>query len=64
MPEYRIYCLDGNGRVARRIDLECDSDGEAWRKAHEHCSASAVEVWSGRRRLFVIGKGSKLPPAD
>ncbi|MCR5872943.1 hypothetical protein LRS10_01250 [Phenylobacterium sp. J426] len=58
MASYRIYRLDGGGRLGLGETFEAESDGDAVVRAqalHRHGVAS--ELWSGGR---MVGRFSKL----
>jgi hypothetical protein len=63
MADYRFYCLDNNGDIVKRVDVECDNDTEAFEKAQEHCAEYEIEVWLEDRRLYTIPKGASLRQA-
>jgi len=50
MPSYRLYCLDGAGRISLADWIEADTDEEAVATARklEH-GALKCEVWDGNR---------------
>jgi len=50
MPSYRLYCLDGAGRISLADWIEAASDDEAVATARtmEH-GARKCEVWQGDR---------------
>jgi hypothetical protein len=50
MPSYRLYCLDGAGRIslAEWIEAEGDEEAVAAARAMEH-GARKCEVWNGDR---------------
>ena len=46
---YRLYCLDGDGRIASAAELiVADSDAEALKAARERATVPC-ELWQGRR---------------
>jgi D-alanyl-D-alanine carboxypeptidase len=51
MRDYRLYCLDGAGKITSAEWLEADSDAEAVAAARALCKAVTCEVW--RRNRFV-----------
>jgi hypothetical protein len=56
MPEYKVYCLDEAGRIAMWVNLNCDDDRDALKRAREFCGGHNVELWQGDRKLFVVGE--------
>jgi hypothetical protein len=50
MPSYRLYCLDGAGRISLADWIEADTDEQAVASARamEH-GALKCEVWQGNR---------------
>lgn len=54
MPEYKLYCLDGGGRITRRHEFEAPDDEAAARMARDHASGIDCELWSGARKVLLI----------
>jgi hypothetical protein len=50
MPIYRLYYLSGS-RLVRCEQIEASHDQEAERKAEEVFDGSALELWSGDRKI-------------
>jgi hypothetical protein len=48
---YRIYCLDGSGRIARGEWIEANHDEEAKLIALQSAPDAHRELWEGRRLL-------------
>jgi len=46
---YRLYCLDGVGKVATAEWIEADDDQDAIELAHGMMDGMACELWSGKR---------------
>ena len=57
MPEYRLYCLNGNGGFTRSHEIEATGDADALKQARALKLDVACELWN-RNRLV-----AKLPPA-
>ena len=51
MPQYRLYILDADGHIKRRIDLDCRDDGEAIERAIEHEIGTGMDLWCDARRV-------------
>lgn len=54
MLQYRIYCLNEEGRFSKAEEIEAGSDGEALayaRALHHH---GICEVWQSRRLVATI----------
>lgn len=49
MATYRLYCLDGVGKVASAEWLEADSDDGALSAADAIRNGRACELWEGAR---------------
>jgi hypothetical protein len=47
VPDYRVYLLDPDGHVIRRIDLNCAEEREAKEKAKQLVNGHDVELWDG-----------------
>ena len=53
MLTYRVYCLDGAGKVWAAEWIEADSDSAALDAARRFAGAVHCEVWRGER---LVGK--------
>lgn len=49
MPTYRLYRLDGTGRIHAAEWIEADDDREARSRACEQCRGSRYELWQSKR---------------
>ena len=49
MPSYRVYCLDGAGKVWAAEWIDADDDSAAVDAAREFTKAVRCEVWQGPR---------------
>jgi hypothetical protein len=56
LPSYRLYRLDGAGKIntAEWIDAACDED--AVRAAEARCSSGKYELWDRRRLVARIAR--------
>lgn len=61
MSEYKLYCLDRNGRIARRLDLEAGDDDSALEMAHGLEPKADRELWCGTRKVAFL---PITPPAS
>jgi hypothetical protein len=60
VPVYRIYFLDGAGRIASATEADCDSDDAALSTARCQLEADALaEVWQLARCLGQV-RGDRL----
>jgi hypothetical protein len=55
MPDYRLYCLDGEGRISLADWIEAETDEEAIEKAltMKH-GARKCEIWQRRRLVKTL----------
>ena len=52
MGHYRLYCMDGSGKIGLADWFEADTDEEAVHKARElKAGARKCEVWQGTRMV-------------
>jgi len=51
MKDYRLYLLDGAGRIGHRLDLECRDDAHAFEVVEAHGLREAAELWCGARQV-------------
>lgn len=63
MAEYRLYCLDARGRIARRHDFEEMDDEAAVVAAREIDATSACELWCGSRKVTLLPGEEQGRPA-
>lgn len=49
MPAYRVYCLDGAGKVWAAEWIEAEDDSGALNSARQFSKAVQCEVWQGQR---------------
>ena len=61
MAEYRLYFLAEAGHIRGAVDLECNDDGEAIRRAEGHSDGRAKELWRGPHRVTTLPARSSAP---
>jgi hypothetical protein len=54
MPDYRLYFLDAQRHVRRRLDMECRDDAHAVAVIRECISDGPLELWEGARLVQVF----------
>ena len=54
MPEYRAYIIGSNGLILRRIDLLCENDEAAQKRAGQFVNGHDVELWQGASKMAVL----------
>lgn len=54
MVEYRLYCLDGGGRITRSEEIEATGDEEAIMIARALKKRVRCELWRRDRRVAEI----------
>lgn len=56
MPDYRLYCLDGAGKISFADWIVAEDDAEAMAKAREmKLNASKCEIWLQQRLVATLG---------
>ena len=58
MPNFRLYRLDGTGKISAAEWLSADDEAHAERLARDLQASTTVELWN-RNRLVV-----RIPPAE
>ena len=58
MREYRLYTLDGAGRITQAHEISASSDEDALAIARELKLTSKCELWERDRRVAIIGMSS------
>lgn len=61
MAEYKLYCLDPRGRIARRHEIEAEDDAAAIAITREQHPNNDCEVWSGTRKVALVPAGDGAP---
>jgi hypothetical protein len=56
VPNYRLYRLDGAGKIAAADWIEAVDDDDAARKAREREDGNTWEVWDRDRLVARIGR--------
>jgi hypothetical protein len=55
MPDYRLYCLDGAGRITLADWIQAETDEEAIEKARKkQQGARKCEIWQRRRLVETL----------
>jgi hypothetical protein len=49
LPNYRLYRLDGAGKIANAEWIEASEDDEALREAQSRADSSSFELWQQNR---------------
>ena len=49
MPEYKLYLLDSQNQVCKRIDMDCREDGHAVKLVSVYITHTSMELWQGER---------------
>ncbi len=55
MQSYRLYCLDGVGKVASAEWIEAEDDEAAIQAAHDLRDGRACELWQNDRLVARLG---------
>ncbi len=57
MPSYRLYRLDGAGKITTAEWVEAEHDGDALEQARARCKIGAYEIWERNRLVArMIGR--------
>jgi hypothetical protein len=54
MPQYRLYCLGGDGKIESRHDIDTQSDEDAIMVARSKKLPVKCELWDRGRKVAVI----------
>ena len=54
MQTYRLYCLDGAGKVASAEWLQAEDDGAAIAAVQDMHGGRKCELWQGERLVAVV----------
>jgi hypothetical protein len=65
LPSYRLYRLDGAGKIISADWLEAEADDDALAQAQDHSGGRPFELWDRDRLISrsVDGTGSEPVPA-
>ncbi len=61
MPSYRLYRVDGTGKITSADWLDATDDGHATRLAREQAPEGMAEVWERGRLVARLGPGEESP---
>ena len=64
MSAYRVYCLDGAGKVWAAEWIEAEDDSAALAAAREINGAIRYEIWEGQRLVGRIQANPQIPNED
>ena len=59
MAEYKLYCLDPEGRIVRRHEFEGADDAGAIGRARSDFLDQTCELWCGTRKVALIPAGGE-----
>lgn len=59
--EYKLYCLDRDGRIVRRHEIVAADDVAAIAAARAEHPEYDCEVWSGTRKVALVPAGDGAP---
>lgn len=62
MAEYKLYFLDGKGRITRRHEFEAADDAAAIEAARAIEHKASCELWSGTRKVTLLPAADHPPP--
>jgi hypothetical protein len=54
MPDYRLYCVDGAGKITAAHDLRATNDAEAVAEAHQLKLSTKCELWERGRLVAEV----------
>jgi hypothetical protein len=54
MPDYRLYFLSSEGRVAHAVELQCRDDENAIEMAESQADGRGMELWCLERRVKIF----------
>ena len=60
MPAYRLYFLDGTGKVASAEWLEAADDQAAIAIARDKCTSRRCELWQRQRLVARLGPDNEI----
>jgi hypothetical protein len=63
MPSYRLYRVDGTGKITSAEWLDAADDEEVTRLAHKQVPDGMAEVWERGRLVARLGPGEDSPEA-
>ena len=59
LPSYRLYRLDGAGRINNAEWVDAADDEDARSKAHAFCPSGRFELWERKRRVHPSDAGAR-----
>jgi hypothetical protein len=64
MIHYRLYYLDGGGRISSALDLECADDADALATLQEYADGRPMELWQAGRRVLAWHPAAAAPTTN
>lgn len=61
MPNYRLYRLDGAGKITNAEWVEAPGDEHACGEARSRCGSGSFELWEKNRLVERVGSGPHRP---
>jgi hypothetical protein len=62
MNGYYAYVIGEDGHITNRVEVICDDDEEAKRRARQMVDGHAIELWQGARKIATFEPKLKNPP--
>lgn len=54
MTHYRAYIIGSDGHIERAVDLHCNDDDDAKKRARQLVDGHDIELWRGDHRLAMF----------
>jgi hypothetical protein len=63
LPNYRLYRLDGAGKITNAEWIEASADGDALEEAKSRCNSGSFELWEKNRLVERFRPNSAISPS-
>lgn len=57
LPQYRLYCLDGQGKIVSSHTIYAPDDNAALEFGKDYCKRYKIDLWQGERW---VGQADKV----
>ena len=63
MTHYRLYFLSAANEITDAVDVDCETEAQAFAAAWDLADGGKIEIWQGKRKVGVW-EGGKAPTPD
>ena len=64
MTHYRLYFLNTANEITSAVDVDCETEAQAFAAAWDLADGGRIEIWQGKQKVGVWGDGKAPIPND